>query len=112
MTELQAALLLSQMNRLEQQTNRRNENARYLAAQLARIEGISPLERDERVTHHGYHLFIFRYDEATGGVSLDVFLAALNAEGIPASSGYVPTYRDQLLVTGGNRARPRGRTLN
>lgn len=101
MTELQAALLLSQMTRLEDQTKRRNDNALYLAAQLAKIQGIRPLKRDERVTRHGYHLFVFRYDEAVWGVSLDVFLAALNAEGIPASSGYVPTYRDPLFVTHG-----------
>ena len=86
---------------LEDQTSRRGENAAYLAAQLARIEGIRPFKRGERVTRHGYHLFVFRCDEATWGVSLEVFLATFNAEGIPDSSGYVPKYRDPLFVTHG-----------
>src|SRR5438034_2017711 len=47
MTEWQGALLLSQMRRLEEQTQRRNENALYLAGQLAEIPGIRPLKRDE-----------------------------------------------------------------
>lgn len=94
MTEVQAALLLSQARRLEEQTRRRNENALYLAAQLAEIEGIRPLRRDPRVTQHAYHLFIFRYDAAAfGGPPRDEFLAALRAEGIPCSPGYSPLYR-------------------
>ncbi|HTE18422.1 MAG TPA: DegT/DnrJ/EryC1/StrS family aminotransferase [Armatimonadota bacterium] len=94
MTELQAALLLSQARCLEEQTRRRNENALYLAAQLAAIEGIRPLSRDPRVTRHAYHLFIFRYDRrAFGNMPRDEFLAALRAEGIPCSPGYAPLYR-------------------
>jgi dTDP-4-amino-4,6-dideoxygalactose transaminase len=94
MTEMQAALLLSQMRRAEEQTRRRNRNARYLSAQLAEIEGIQPLARDERVTQHAYHLFIFRYrGEAFGGLSRDDFLSALRAEGVPCSPGYSPLYR-------------------
>jgi dTDP-4-amino-4,6-dideoxygalactose transaminase len=94
MSELQAALLLSQARRLEAQTDQRNENAHYLAAQLGEIPGIRPLARDPRVTRHAYHLFIFRYDGAEfGGMSRDEFLAALRAEGIPCSPGYSPLYR-------------------
>jgi dTDP-4-amino-4,6-dideoxygalactose transaminase len=94
MTEFQAALLLSQARRLEEQTRRRNENALYLAEQLAEIEGIRPLARDARVTQHAYHLFVFRYDDSRfGGLSRDDFLAALRAEGVPCSPGYSPLYR-------------------
>jgi dTDP-4-amino-4,6-dideoxygalactose transaminase len=95
MTEMQAALLLAQARRLEEQTRRRNENALYLAEQLAEIEGIQPLRRDPRITQHAYHLFIFRYrKEAFGGLSRSDFLAALKAEGVPCSPGYSPLYRN------------------
>jgi dTDP-4-amino-4,6-dideoxygalactose transaminase len=95
MTEWQAAMLLSQMRRLEEQTRRRNENALYLAGQLAEIPGIRPLKRDERVTCHAYHLFIFRYDGAAfGGLAREEFLKALRAEGVPCSPGYTPLYRE------------------
>lgn len=93
--EWNAAILLAQARRLEAQTDRRTENALYLAQQLSEIEGIRPLTRDPRVTRHAYHLFIFRYNrEAFGGnLTREEFLAALKAEGIPCSPGYSPLYR-------------------
>ncbi|MBI3911809.1 MAG: DegT/DnrJ/EryC1/StrS family aminotransferase [Armatimonadetes bacterium] len=98
MTEWQAALLLAQLRRLDEQTARRNENALYLARQLAEIPGIAPLKRDERVTCHAYHLFIFRYDaSAFRGLPRDEFLRALAAEGIPCSRGYHPLYRSDAF---------------
>jgi dTDP-4-amino-4,6-dideoxygalactose transaminase len=98
MTEFQAALLLSQMRRLEDQTRRRNENALYLTRQLEEIPGIRPLKRDERVTCHAYHLFIFRYDAAHfGGLPRREFLRVLNAEGVPCGSGYTPLYRENAF---------------
>lgn len=94
MTELAAALLISQARRLEEQTRRRTENALYLAQQLSEIEGIRPLTRDPRVTRHAYHLFILRFSkQAFGGMTRDEFLAALKAEGVPCSPGYSPLYR-------------------
>ncbi len=94
MSELQAALLLSQARRLEEQTLRRNAGARYLAEQLDMIEGIRPLARDPRITQHAYHLFIFRYDRrAFSGMPREDFLAALKGEGVPCSPGYAPLYR-------------------
>jgi dTDP-4-amino-4,6-dideoxygalactose transaminase len=98
MTEFQAALLLSQMRRLEEQTQRRNDNALYLAQQLEEIPGIRPLARDERITCHAYHLFIFRYDsEPFGGLPRQEFLRVLNAEGVPCSPGYAPLYRENAF---------------
>lgn len=94
MSELQAALLLSQSRRIEEQSQRRNENAQYLAAQLAQIEGVRPLARDPRITRHAYHLFIFRYSaSAFNGMPREQFLQALRAEGVPCSPGYGPLYR-------------------
>ncbi len=98
MTEFQAAVLLSQMKRLEEQMKVREENALYLDSKLSQIEGIRPLKRDPRVTTHAYHLYIFRYNSAEfNGVPRSKFLQALNAEGIPCSAGYVPLYKEQLF---------------
>jgi dTDP-4-amino-4,6-dideoxygalactose transaminase len=94
MSEWQAAILLAQMTRLEAQTERRNRNALYLAEQLSALPGIAPLRRDERVTRHAYHIFVFRYDAAAfEGLPRGEFLRALAAEGIPCSPGYAPLYR-------------------
>jgi len=50
MTDLQAALLLAQMDQLEQQVIRRDENAQYLNSKLAAIPGIHPMKRYPKVT--------------------------------------------------------------
>ena len=98
MTGWQAAILLAQMERLDEQTEIRNRNALYLSERLSEIEGIKPARRDERVTKHAYHLYIFRYGaEKFGGAPRSRFLQALSAEGIPCSSGYNPLYKHDLF---------------
>lgn len=99
MSEFHAALLLSQMRNLDEQTARRNANGPLLSSLLAEIDGIRPLKVDERVTTHAYHLYIFRYDsQAFGGVSREKFLEALNAEGVPCSAGYRPLYKEPAFT--------------
>lgn len=100
MTQWQAAILLAQMTRLDEQNRRREENARYLAEGLARL-GLRPLARDDRVTQHAWHLFIFRYDAALArGASREAFIRAMQAEGIPCSEGYVPLYATNAVRNG------------
>lgn len=99
MTEFQAAILLAQMERIEEQMKKREENAKYLAEGLKKIGGVDPLAPDEGVTRHAYHLFIFKYQgEEFKNVNKDEFIKALNAEGIPASSGYVPLYKFPAIL--------------
>ena len=38
-----------------------------------------------------YWFYMLRIDEKAAGVNRDDFAKALNAEGIPASAGYIPT---------------------
>ncbi len=95
LTEMQAALALSQLRRLDEQTEKRTHSAALLTEQLSEIEGIRPLAVDERVTRHAFHLYVFRYDaDAFGGASREQFLKALAAEGIPCAAGYKPLYRE------------------
>lgn len=89
LTEFQSVLLLAQLARLPEQIARREQSAAVLDAELATIDGIRPLPRDPRATTHAYHLYIFRFLEHDfGAMSRDDFVAALCAEGIPASVGY------------------------
>jgi dTDP-4-amino-4,6-dideoxygalactose transaminase len=98
-TEFQAAILLAQMERFDEQTERRIENAKYLNSKLSKIDGIKPLKDDERVTRHAYHLYIFRFNpEAFGGISKSTLARVLQAEGIPVSVGYSkPLYKEPYL---------------
>jgi len=99
MTEFQAGILLVQMERLEEQMKKREENAKYLSYGMRMIGGIEPLVAGEGVTRNAYHLFIFRYNkEEFKGVNREIFIKALNEEGIPASSGYVPLYKFPAIL--------------
>lgn len=100
LTPMQAALLDAGLARLPAQIEQREATASWLDRELATIEGIRPLRRDERATVHAHHLYQFRYDSAAfAGLSRADFAGALRAEGIPASPGYpVPLYRQPLFT--------------
>ena len=95
LSELQAGLLISQMRRLREQVELKHETGEYLASKLKKIGGVEPLKRDDRVTKRGYYFFVIRYNsEEFYGLPKDKFVAALNAEGVPASVGYgMPLYK-------------------
>jgi dTDP-4-amino-4,6-dideoxygalactose transaminase len=98
LTEFQAALLLAQMSRVEAQTARRIANARYLTDKLAAIPGVRPARQYDGCTRNAYHLYMFRYSpESFHGLTRTKFLAALQAEGIPASGGYAPLNREPFI---------------
>ncbi len=98
MTEFQAAILLSQIERVQDQMRLRSNNAAYLSKKLSQIPGISPLSVPNFVTLHAYHLYIFRYNAETfNGLPRDIFVKALQAEGIPCSTGYVPLYKEEFI---------------
>jgi perosamine synthetase len=91
MTEFQGALLTSQMTRLEAQSKVRRENAAYLTSLLKEIPGIVPARLNSGCTANSWHLYMFRYrSEKFAGLPRSKFLKALDAEGIPASTGYAP----------------------
>ncbi|MDW8033580.1 MAG: DegT/DnrJ/EryC1/StrS family aminotransferase [Nitrososphaerota archaeon] len=99
MTEFQAAILLVQLERLDEHTKRRDKNAEYLNNKLQKIDGLKPLKKDDRITRNSWHLYIFRYDpEAFEGLSKADFASAARAEGIPVSVGYSkPLYKEPYL---------------
>lgn len=98
MTEFQAALLMEQMTRLERQAQSREENARYLTPRLTEIPGIHPAKMYEGCTRNAYHLYMFRYDrEQFAGMALETLVKALQAEGVPASAGYVPLNKEPVM---------------
>lgn len=122
MTEFQGAILLGQMNRLEEQTQKRWANAQILDNLLSKIDGIRPLVRLASTTRSSYHIYMFRYDaRAFHGLSKSRFVAALQAEGISgAFAGYTnplyanPMFTEKQFLGGGYPvdAFAHGRTLN
>ncbi len=98
LTDFQAAVLLSQMRRVEQQTKRRSENAAHLTSLLKEIPGIQPAKMYEGCTVNAYHLYMFRYQPAQfAGLPRAKFMAALSAEGIPCMAGYSPLNQEPFV---------------
>jgi len=95
MTEFQGALLLSKLKRFSEEVEKKHSNGEYLASKLRKIGGVEPLRRDPRVTKRGYYFFVLRYNpEEFGGLPKSKFIEALNAEGVPAGTGYgMPLYK-------------------
>ena len=98
-TEFQAAILSQQLARLPQQNATRMANGLRLSQMLEGIPGIKPLAIPPWVTQHSFHLFILRLNAQAFGLGRAEFLAALEAEGVPCSSGYAhPLYRNPMFV--------------
>jgi len=100
MTEWQGAVLLEQLKRLDEQTERRERNAMYLARGLEEIDGVRPIRRDPRVTRWGFYYWNFHYEkDAFEGVPRDRFIEALQAEGVPVRVGAhgMPIYRNPVF---------------
>ena len=89
MTEFQAAILLAQMTRLEEQMQTREQNAAYLRTLLTEIPGILPAKMYDGCTRNAYHLFMYRYQkEQFANIPRKRFLEALKAEGVDCNAGY------------------------
>ncbi len=90
MTELQAALGLSQLARLPDMHARREALADRYDALLAKLPLILPPRRDDR--RSAWHLYAVEIDEARTPVRREALFAALRAAGIGANVHYIPIH--------------------
>ena len=99
MTEWQGALLLSRLTRLEEETNYRHMNMRWLDGWFGEIPGIKVTRIDPRATRCGSHGYKAIFDsEEFEGISRKMFIDAMRAEGIPIGYWYnTPMYRASFL---------------
>ncbi len=99
MSEFQAAIVIAQMTRLEEQMKKRENNAARLNELLGQIEGIKLIKQDPRITRHAYHLYMFKLDsEVTSRINKDEFIKRIQAEGVPVASGYVPLNKNVAVL--------------
>jgi perosamine synthetase len=98
MQQIQALILMSQMNRIHKDADIRLANAMFLDVKLKEIPGIIPYKLAEGAERSAYHLYPFRYiSKVFNNVPKESFLRALNAEGIPCSAGYGPQNKEGLI---------------
>ena len=97
-TELQAALLIGQLEMLPELAAKRAHVSALLGDALAHIAGIRPLPAQPEITRESIYCYVFRYCPEDRRVSRDLFVAALDAEGIPCDGRfYEPVYRSDLF---------------
>jgi dTDP-4-amino-4,6-dideoxygalactose transaminase len=96
MTELEAAVSIGQFKQLDFLNNYRIELAEYLTHKLSVFKALT-LPKKEVGNKHVYFVYPIRLKEQEAGISRDMLVKALNAEGIPFGAGYVrPLYLEPL----------------
>ncbi len=97
-TEFQAALLLGQLEQLPELREQRSRRAAILTDALKSIPGVAPLPPQPALTRDTIYNYVFRYLPENSGVQRDMFVAALDAEGIPCDGRfYEAVYRSDLF---------------
>jgi dTDP-4-amino-4,6-dideoxygalactose transaminase len=97
LSELQAALLLGQLEMLPALSERRARNAAMLSELLAGTAEVSAPPPQPGITREAIYQYVVRY-HAHADVNRDLFCAALDAEGIPTDGRfYEPVYRSDLF---------------
>lgn len=92
MTEVDAAIGIEQFKKLDYFNKERNKLANYLTKRLRKIEGLSP-PKVTKGDYHAYYVYAILYDKEKIVIDRNLFVKALNAEGIPFGAGYVkPLY--------------------
>jgi UDP-4-amino-4-deoxy-L-arabinose-oxoglutarate aminotransferase len=82
LTDMAAALGLSQLERLGQMNASRRQWAMLYREKLAGVEEILPLKDPDYPIEHAWHLFIVRLDVERAGLSRDEFMEALKRRNI------------------------------
>lgn len=99
MSELQAAVLRTQLERLDEQIEKRQSHAKTLDQMISEIPGIVPQGSDERVTRNPHYMYMFRYDPAAfDGLPRQTLVDTLIGEGIPAFVAYPAIYKTPVFV--------------
>ena len=105
-TDLQIALLVGQLERLPELRALRAERAAVLTRALAGIPGLRALPPQPGITRPTHYCYVLQYrpDPGTPAPHRDLFVAALEAEGIPCDGRfYEAVYRSDLFYAEAGR---------
>jgi dTDP-4-amino-4,6-dideoxygalactose transaminase len=100
MTEIEAAIGIAQLERVDEMNDVRIELSEYLIKNITKIEGIEHNFVED--TKNVYYVTSFSFDEEKVGISRNDFVDALSAEGIPFRAGYLnllylsPLYQNRM----------------
>jgi len=98
LSDIQAALLVAQVEKLEAQIVERAKAALYFEELMVGMDGVTLLDVDPRMTRRSFYRYIVRVDpEAFGGATNDLVCDALDEEGVGCWVGYPSLTRDDLF---------------
>jgi perosamine synthetase len=104
LSEIQAALVIPQLDVLDAMNDRRGHAVRQLCSSLKGLEGLSALQMPTEELQPGYYKLGFRFTASRFGLSREQFVSALRAEGIAMDAGF----RSNHLIHGSRRFRAVG----
>ena len=99
MTDIQAALCLSQMDRLNQFVDKRHILAETYNKAFADLSILTPFQNND--TYSAYHLYPIRVEKNKGGMSRNQIFEKLLGSGINVNLHYIPVYRHPYYVAMG-----------
>lgn len=92
LSDIQCALGLSQLGKVERFTRRRNDVARFYRSLINPIPYIDALESRPGVGH-AHHLFVIRWNSRLSGVTRDHAFQAMRSKQIGVNVHYQPVYQ-------------------
>src|SRR5208282_5796617 len=98
LTELQAALLIGQLEMWPEFCERRARHAALLSQALGALPHVRPLPPQPGIGRETTYNYVFQYRPTGPAPSRDLFVAAVAAEGVPCDGRfYEPVYRSDLF---------------
>lgn len=93
LSELQAAVLLPQLDKLQQRNATRAQNVNRLRDLLATLPGLIPFPAALTESQPGYYKVGLQFDDQSWGLTRDSFAQAMRAEGIAVDAGFRALHR-------------------
>jgi len=88
-TDIQCALALSQMNKIDLFINERRKMAAYYDQAFLDIEGVTPMQIHGRA-NSSHHIYVVSIDFEKIGVSRNFFMNRLSEQGVGSQVHYIP----------------------
>lgn len=96
MNEIEAAIGIHQFKRLDSMIRHTERLGSYLSDKLSGLEGIE-VPRVSEGNNHIYLVYAIKFKAEIMGISRELFMEALKAEGVPGGGGYVrPIYEEPI----------------
>lgn len=106
-TALQAALLVAQLERLDQDITRRERNEAFIRRELQDVPGLTFQQSPAAVNRSSHYLLLGRIDRERFGATRDEFHRRMVERGIPCTPFYPhPLYGNPMYANGYCRVEP------